>query len=124
MRDNRGNKNKNTGDTSGSYTGRNTGDFKLELTEEESDAFWPLYVYFCRQLKQGREELRLKRPLKESLIAAGATEEEVSEVERIEVERLIKMYGRFSKAFSGLLGESRTDKLMRIYTDWDGPASE
>lgn len=35
MRDNRGNKNKNSGDTSGSYTGRNTEDFKLELTEED-----------------------------------------------------------------------------------------
>jgi len=35
MLDNRGNRNKNTGGASGDYSGRNTEDFKLELTEED-----------------------------------------------------------------------------------------
>ncbi len=96
---------------------------KLQLTAEESAAFWPLYIRFCTDIESvGRQHLEW---------LAGQRSENP---ENLPLEEFIDSYTtdyrqfnktvlRYSEAFAALLGEERVSAVFLLYEEWQGQKS-
>ena len=93
---------------------------ELALTEEESAAFWPLYIHYCRELDAVHRTIAFQFDKRDSLIASGYSRERLDSMYRSGTEELMNVYARFSDGFSALLGEERTGRLLILYDMWNG----
>ena len=93
---------------------------ELALTQEESAAFWPLYVHYCGELEEIRRTIAFQFDKRDSLIASGYSQERLDSMYHSGTQELMNLYTRFSDGFSVLLGEERAGRLMILYDLWNG----
>ncbi len=96
---------------------------KLQLTQEESAAFWPVYSRFCTEIERVRRAHLEWLARQRSENPQELPLEEFMASYTTDYRQFNKTVLRYSEAFSALLGEERVPTVFLLYEEWQGQKS-
>ena len=93
---------------------------QLQLTTEESAAFWPVYTRFCTEIETVRRQHLewLSRQEKEN--PNDLSLEEFMNSDTTDYKQFNNTILRYSEAFAAVLGEERVPAVFLLYEEWQG----